>query len=371
MLDRYEEKLKENINEYEIKTTADDILKAYSTLSVAKKDKKYLSKKSKTTITSILGSLVLGGAVAAVVLVSLNNDVGETSSSLAISNTPIEILNNNETELLAGEIVSLMSNHNSNNSYSLSAVNYLNSDKVLNKSKNNLNSNVNQELFEEAVANFDLAAPSIHALFDTNNNFDIKSYGGEFSINNSKFNVKSEIYLNNSLIYSLYINEISNDLEDDEESWLYKGYIQDQNNAYYEIWLEKEIEVDEYEIESYIFYDDFVACVAKEIENDESGYQFSYFEYYEKNGQKYFNEDKALYSFEFESENSSMFVNSQQISVEVETPRKDYEFFTKIINNNQYNISMEDDEFDNFTFDLTFTESNRIYSASNLNDIIK
>ena len=355
MLDKYEEKLKNSITNYEIKTSADDILKLYS--SIANKNKKHLSRKSKITLSSILGSLVLTGAVVAIVFTSLSDETSSNSTSNGIFDTPIEILNANESELLASEIASLMNNNENDSTYSLARLKKLN------------RNNISQNQFQNIVNGFDLAAPSIHSLFGEENIYDIKSYSGEFNIKGEIFDIRSEVTLNDQLLYSLYINEVFNELDDDEESWYYRGYIQDNNN-YYQILLEKDIEQDEYEIESYIFYNEFVASVSKEIENDESQYQFSYFEYISNDNTR-FDEDNPLYSFQYESENSSTFLNTNQISVEVETRNSEFEFFTKIINSNYYQILIDDDDYEGFKFDLNFIENSRIYSSQGLQDIIK
>lgn len=355
MLDKYEEKLKNNITNYEIKTSADDILKSYS--SIANKNKKHLSRKGKITLSSIFGSLVLTGAVVAIVFTSLSDENSSNSTSNGIFDTPIEILNANESELLASEIASLMNNNENDSTYSLARLKKLNS------------SNISQSQFEDIVNGFDLAAPSIHSLFSKENVYDIKSFSGEFNINGELFDIRSEVTLNNQLLYSLYINEVFNELDDDEESWYYRGYIEDNYN-YYQILLEKDLEQDEYEIESYIFYNEFVASVSKEIENDESQYQFSYFEYLNNDNTK-FDEGNPLYSFEYESENSSTFLNTNQISVEVETRNSEFEFYTEIVNSDFYEILIDDDNFEGFEFELNFIDNLRIYSSLGLQDIIK
>lgn len=356
MLDNYEEKLKENISNYEIKTSSEDILKAYKA-----SNKKTSRIKSKKKLFITLSSLFTSGILTEALLLTLlyiNKDEENISDSNYIcypalpTKDYLNLLTSKDQNLVGFELSSLL-----NNNYDSSSINNLNNIRLLN-SNNYTSISIDQNYFIKVVNNFDLAADSIKSLYDSTSNYSLLASEVSFSYNNEIFNIKTDIYNNNNIIYSLYINQTSYQIKNNKETWIYSGYI-NYFDSYYPFTLSKEIKNNELEIESKIVFDDYIAIVSKEIENDESEYEFEYMDL----------NNNPIYNYEIESNlNKDPGV---EISIEDYKTNLEYEYITTIINNNKYSILLDDEDNDiNFTFTLEFL-TNKVYSKEGLNNIYK
>ncbi len=372
MLDKYEQKIHDELSNYEIKLNSDDVLAKFKAQEIKKPKKiKKSNNKNKSLLIS-LSSLLGGGALVCACTLPFilnrngNNDGNENTTISVNTGNLIPILNQNDANLLSFEIVSLMSGNESSTTQALNPI-------ILSKkssfNKENINNNIDQNYFSKVVNAYDLAAESVHSLFSSSNNFDLKAYEDNFTYNNKTFNVRSDVLNNDVVIYSLYINEDAYFAEDDdEETWLYSGYIK-VDNKYYPITCEKEAETGEYEIECIIEFEDYIGSVSKEVEIDESEYQFSYIDKIRK---------EELYTFEIESNLIKNNTDNQiEVSVEYLNDRYDdaeYEFFTEIKSDNLYYIFVTDSEEDyngKFDFNLEFNNTSRRYFKESYKDIIK
>lgn len=370
MLDKYEQKIHDELSNYEIKLNSDDVLAKFKAQEIKKPKKiKKSNNKNKSLLISLSSLLGSGALVCACTLPFVFNDKdndGNNNSTISVNTgNLIPILNQNDANLLSFEIVSLMSGNESSTTQALNPI-ILSKKPSFNKENNN---KIDQNYFTKVVDAYDLAAESVHSLFSSNNNFDLKAYEDNFTYNNKTFNVRSDVLNNDVVIYSLYINEDAHFAEDDdEETWLYSGYIK-VDNKYYPITCEKEAETGEYEIECIIEFEDYIGSVSKEVEVDESEYQFSYIDKISK---------EKLYTFEIESNLIKNNTDDQiEVSVEYLNKRDDdaeYEFFTEIKSDNLYYIFVTDSEEDykgKFDFNLEFNNTSRRYFKESYQDIIK
>lgn len=358
MLDKYEEKLKENITNYEIKTTSDDILNSYKTNN-KELNKSKNKKKLFITLSSLFSSGILVGACLLTVFLlkpfqnntNTDSNPNNTSYQSLPSYDYLNILNSKDKNLVGFELSSLLNNTSG------STINGLNKN-ILLKNKISNSITIDQNYFIKVVNNFDLAADSIKTLYDSNNNYSLLASNVSFTYNNEVFKIRTDIYNNNEVIYSLYINQSSYEVKNNEETWMFEGYI-NYNEKYYPITLSKEVENTELEIETRIIFDNYIAIVSKEIDNDESEYEFEYFDL----------NNNSIYNFEIES--NLIKDTTIEVSVEDFKSNLEYEYLITIVNNDKYSILLDDEENDNtFAFILEFL-TNKVYSKEGFESIYK
>lgn len=336
-MNKFEEKIKKEIDTYEIKTSSDSILNRFENQN--KTSKSYKTKNKKLFFGISLGSLTM---VAASIIMILTIPGILNQNEKPLPNIKPE-LTKKEDSLVASEL-SLLTyklNLNSNISQNLSNTVYLNNTSLFNNSKvedddeddldndkeDNEIENDEKVKFETLVDVFELASDSYYFLineFDNNVKTIVTENFKGFEYKNVTYHNEEKMYYDNTLLYTIYTNYNLKNKDDNE--WYFSGLIQ-ENNQYYTINGTKELNQlnNEYEIETNIIKDNILYSVKREIEDGENTYEF----------EESFISSEELFSYEIN------FINNDKFST-IEIEKNDsFEFSVEKIDKNNFNLTYE------------------------------
>lgn len=196
--------------------------------------------------------------------------------------------------------------------------------------------------FSELTEAFNLASDSFYFLsndLETN----LKSITSEgfkgFTYQGVTYYNESTIYYNETLLYTVYNNYTLED--DDENEWNFTGLLK-ENNEYFHIKGTKEFNTNknEYEIECNINKNNKRYSVSREIEKDESSYEFTEHDL----------STNLQYSYEI---NFDLEENTTTVTIDY---KKEYEFLVTKISNSKYHLSIG-----KFIIELTYVNNEVTY----------
>lgn len=350
----FEEKLKSNLDNYEIKTSSEDILNRFEKENkLVTPATKVNSKKKGLFFGLSFGTIALIGASLVIAFTLpglLNKDDGKNlRPTLSVK----------ESNLLTNELSLL------NYNFGSSSTNTTTSFKDLIKNANQLSrfdsdsednddeDTTNQVYdFNQLVDAFNLASDSFYFLSNdlesslkTVVNEDFKS----FTYENVTYYNESSLYNNDTLLYTIYSNYTLK--EADENEWNFTGILKENDN-YYKINGTKELNSinNEYEIECNIVKNNKLYSVKREIEFDESSYEF----------EESSLDDKEIYSYEINFDTAE-----NETTVEI-TKGDEYEFIVNKIDGDNYKLNYND-----YLITLKYSNNEKTYTNDAGEAIIK
>lgn len=348
--------LVQNNRQYEIKTTSQDILKAYQLSTKPEKTKKV----KHPYLFGGISALVLSGAIAATVIVINNNDSYNNLPSNEQIFSPVTNSN------LKKQLVTFSSLTNINSNQTISNL------MRLKQAKNN---QITENQLREIANIYEKIQLGVNEIF----NFDeIEVFTKEvnFEYNNAIYKYADEFRYKNSteIFATLYHNEITNSKDDDEVVTSFEGIYTFNNNYFKAQFIEEtETEIHEQEIELTAIFtnlediNSYTYIVEKESEfenhSSENSYSYAIYESY----QDYLrNEDNFIEKIEYEFENEKM-----ELSYETKDNNISCEFNNiRQLNNNiyQFEVEYESNVFEgNYLIKVIYNDNNtRTYSCNDI-----
>ena len=382
--DKIKKLLKDSSNEYQIKTTSDDIINRFFDVQQEEKIVTFDFKKLITPISAILLTLI------AVIVIPFDSfitpDVITTTDPTILPTTSLnpdtqeEYLEANSKQNQAAFSIFSGMNVLSNFKLNVDGINNLkmlknkpNDDPYHDEDRNEPPLNEDGD-FSEIVDVFDPTVDVITSLFDKSINVESKIYEGEYIGKFDRYLYKLEIYN-----YVLYTNISLSSEGHHETETIYEGELYSEGE-YYKVELSIEEEMGkpeekhkfddqgkephkpenryEFELEMVIYYSDYELHIEQESEDNEITYTYSLVDDFE-----------VIYEENISFERDRR--KNAYCEVEVIKDNKYYEFSRIVpINNGLECEYIKDHNFQNLKFGLEFVGLNRIYT-NNRGEIIK
>lgn len=346
----FEDKLKAKIDTYEIKTSSDDILNRFEKENTYVTSTSRVNKKKGLFFGISFGTLALIGASVVIALVVpglFNKEDG--------SNNLRPTLSTKEGNLLTNELSLLNYNFgNGTNNNVTSFKDLMSNTQQLKKTSNDDDDNENIDdsnyTFNSLVEAFNLASDSFYFLsndLESSLKTTIDENFKSFTYENVTYYNESNLYYNDTLLYTIYTNYTLK--EADENEWNFVGILK-ENTSYFKINGTKELNSlnNEYEIECNITKNNKLYSVKREIEQDESSYEFE-----ESNL-----DGSEVYCYEINFD-----IEEKETTVSI-TKDEEYEFIVSKIDTNNYNLN-----FNNYLISLKYENNQKTYTNS-LGEII-
>lgn len=357
-------KVKETTN-YEIKLSSAKILADFNSVQEQEKQRK----KRVFTMTSIgtFGTLALGGAIAAIIIVGLNNSSNNPGNITPIN--PVEFVGINDSEILASEILTFTGFTNGESTNALG----------LHKTPLRAYTfQYAQSAFDNVVTEFDNVYFGIESIFNFENTV-IVDKAEDNVINNETFKYTSLIYsASNNLVGQVYYNDLSTfDYEEENISYLNAYY--ETGNSLYHLYINRELEADNHETEIELEATFINVTNTSEIykigkESEYSGHEsensYSYKIY---DSRQALRNDSYIYCLEYEIEIQG---TREEIEMNIEkiegnnVHEYEYQDIIKVNDSTytfltEYEDELNDQEFE-FNVTLTIQNSTRTYTSENL-----
>lgn len=355
--------IKNNEN-YEIKTTSEDILKSFELEKKTLVTPQKKINKKKIFIGSSFGTLFLSGAVALAAVVIINN--GKSKNPL--KEEIFSPITNND---LKKQLVTFSSFTNpTSNSYRDNLI-FKDILKIKDRDLNSENE-LTEENFTQIVNVYEKIQNGVNEVFNFNE-ITVTTREIEYKFNDKTYDYVDEfIDANDIVIASLYHNEVKISNDDEETTMSFEGlYV--FNNTHFEAKFveEKEIEEDEKEIEVTAIFnnlddDSYTYVVNKESEFEshlsENSYSYSIYENYES----YINNDdeyieKVAYELDDEKLELSYEDRINEIECEFNNIKKRNNGFT-------FEVEYESNDFEG-TYDVEViynSDGTRTYSSNGI-----
>lgn len=343
------EKIKQN-NDYQIKTTSQQILNKFNSLNNTISERK---KEKKSFYKPVL-AFVSCFAIIILLIVGLNKNPSN-SSQLVIENP-------SKNQILTQELITFTS-FNTNN------------DSPANLYKKSTK-NTNQNDFIKIVEKYENVQNGIYYAFQIED-IEVEDLTFNDYYLNDTYKYVSNFYFNKEKIASLYYNQLKSEVDDEEINTTFKA-IYHTNNTDYDVFITKETEKDNDEQENeleMIFRslsnnDEKIYVVNKEeeLEMNEKENSYSYTIY---DNEQSFRKEEESYRVEYSIEQEN---NKEKIEIKVKDLQDEYEFKNIQQNNNviTFKADLESSNSETEIFvTLTYFDSYRVYSANNYNDIVK
>lgn len=288
--------LVKNSHQYEIKTTSQDILKAYQLSPKPEKAKKV----KHPYLFGGLSALVLSGAIAATLIIINNNKSYKDLPSNDQIFSPVTNSN------LKKQLLTFSSLTNVNNAQNIT--NLMN----LSKAKTN---QINESELREIANIYEKIQLGVNEIFKFDE-IEVFTREVNFEYDNVIYKFADEFKYKDSteIFATLYHNEINNSKDDDEEITSFEGIYTFNNNYFKAQFIEeKETEINEQEIEVTAIFTNledinsytYIVEKESEFENHSSENSFSYTIY--ESYQDYLrDEDNFIEKIEYEFENNEM-----------------------------------------------------------------
>lgn len=348
--------LVKNNTKYEIKTTSQDILRAYQTAPKNEKAKKV----KHPYLFGSLSALVLSGAIAATVILVNNNSSHNDLPSNDQIFSPITNSNLKKQLLTFSSLTSI------NNNQGISS---------LLKTKNLKSNQINESELREIANVYEKIQLSVNEIFNLEN-IEVYTKEVDFTYNDVTY-VYADVFKykgSEEILATLYHNEINNSKDDDEVITSFEG-IYTFNNSYFKAQFieEKETNINEEEVEITAIFTNledinsytYIVEKESEFENRSSENSFSYTIY--ESYQDYLrDEDNFIEKIEYEFENNEM-----EFSYEAKNNDISCEFNNiRPIDNNiyQFEAEYESNSFEgNYIIKVIYNDNNtRTYICNDI-----
>lgn len=342
-----EKKLKDKIEKYEIKTSADDILKSYEKIEKSK------NTRPDNPFKRIFIRFGLPLSFASICFIA----VASVGAAFQKSRQPINpvishTLDSKESNLLKNELVALNYNLELETNQNASISSFGITINAADENEEESNKDLTDVEYANVIDKFDIIAPTYLCISnDLGQKIEAKTieqFSG-YTYHDSTYVNKTEYYYEGNKLYDLYFN-ISKKTEQDEK-WKFVG-LMIKGEDYYLLDGTKEIDStsNEYEITTNIYSANFKYTISKEIEDDESEYSFK----------KYDFTSKKTFTCNVEKE-----INSQDYEVTIKE-NGNYEYVVSKVTDNEYII-----EYDELIINLKYENDGRIYTSANYETIRK
>ncbi|MEG0034618.1 MAG: hypothetical protein RR734_03485 [Bacilli bacterium] len=341
----FEKQLKDKVNSYQIKTSADDVLSTFKNQHV--KVKQPLFQKPIFKFSLFGGSFAMAAILVGVLVpwADLFKPAGVDIFKPVFSEKEKSLLNN-QIGILSFNVEDETNLHN--------LIKYSSSSDE-NTEDVPEDTNIPKEEYKLAVDAFDISSRSLYFI-DNDFEKDITSKTTElvtpFVESGTSYYFETVYLKNNVELYKTYLN-YSKESSKDENEWKFVGLLKTSTETF-KINGSKELSTTnkkEYELETTIVDKSYIYTVEKEIEVDESGYEFH----------KTNLEGDDVYKYEIASE-----ADEAGYEVVVEN-NETYEYKVKKASTDKYNITYKSD----LIINLEYTANTRIYSSDNQETITK
>jgi len=323
----FRKKIKQESDNYEIRTTANNILNQFHSETSLQKKKHFNFK----PIFAFSTSLVIIGSV--LFIINNNDNDNNNSNNNTQTNNVNPIINKKYTNIISLEVAS-----------SLEIIENYSSPLITPLSKNN----IDQTTFEDICNNFANNYETLNKSLSFKNNYEYQIENGEFTIDNSTYSYKITIEDNKYLYYS--IDSKSNDKTTKE---IYNGILEIDNNIY-QMSGKRKINSNNNEDEidiSIILNENTTLNIEQETERSEYSYSYSLIENH-----------REIYELEIDFE-------KDEIEMECFENQKEYEYEIQIIDSTysiEYQYSKSNLEIeglmsltiDENTKEMTFQDKN-------------
>jgi len=338
-MDNFEKKLKNNLENYEIKTTANDILASFE--NEKETNSKYHFFNTKLfkiafPLSLSLSSLVIAFSVYNLINGSSKREFNLDASDASILKTEVDLLNYSV-------------DYDSPNAMDIDATNLSLND--LSTTSIQVSSG-NKNGYQNVVNHFDIVAPTYYYL-DNNlsSNLSTKDYVKDVSYtdNGNQYHKKSEYYFKNNKLFDLYyqVNRKNNN----DKEWDLSAVIV-KNNSKLSLTSTKTIdENNNYIIETCLTANNYRYSAKRSVDADkESDYSFI----------KYSTKSNKTFSASIKQD---LINNVSYLST---TGKTTYSFVSKRTSLNNYQIVSGD-----YSFSLVFNQKNRQYTSNDYGEITK
>ncbi|MEG1565808.1 MAG: hypothetical protein RR342_03620 [Bacilli bacterium] len=341
----FEKQLKDKVNSYQIKTSADDVLSTFKNQHV--KVKQSIFQKPIFKFSLFGGSFAMAAILVGVLVPwsKLFKPTGVDVFIPAFSEKEKSLLNN-QIGILSFNVGDESNLHN--------LIKY-SSNSDGNTEDVPEDTNIPKEEYKLAVDAFDISSKSLYFI-DNDIEKDITSKTTElttpFVESGTSYYFETVYFKNNVELYKTYLNYVKESSEDENE-WKFTGLLKTSTETFI-INGSKELSTSnnkEYELETTIVDKSYIYTVEKEIEVDESGYEFH------KTDLK----GEDVYKYEIASE-------ADEAGYEVVVDDKEtYEYKVQKASTDKYTVTYKSD----LIINLEYTANSRIYTSDNQDTITK